>query len=66
MLYVVESFESIAIDEDFKDEGKFLYFKKVLEQNPRNKWMSVNPGSYPQDEDGFENCVKNVDYNCSE
>ena len=59
LFYIVESVENIAIDEDIEDSGKFLYFnKKVLEQNPRNKWMSLNPETYPQDEDGFKDCVK--------
>jgi len=58
LLYVVESFESVAADEDIEDGGNFLSFKTVLEQNPRNKWMSLNPETYPQDEDRFENCVK--------
>ena len=51
---IVESFESVAADGDIEDEGKFLYFKKVLEQYPRNKWMNLDQGSYPQDEEGFK------------
>ena len=58
LLYVVEFFERLASDENIEDEALFLYFKKILEQNARNKWDSLEPETYPQDQDGFKDCVK--------
>ena len=58
LLYVVEFFERLASDENIEDEALFLYFKKILEQNARNKWDSLEPETYPQDQDGFKDCIK--------
>ena len=60
LLNVVESLESVVDDEDIGDEEKFLYFKKVLKQNPRHKWMSLNPETCLQEEGCKDRAYKKV------
>ena len=60
LLNVVESLESVVDDEDIGDEEKFLYFKKVLKQNPRHKWMSLNPETCLQEEGCNDRAYKKV------
>ena len=39
-------------------EEKFEYFRKLLDHDPRAKWMSLNPPTeFLQDEDGFKDCL---------
>ena len=37
LLFIAEYFENIALDENIEDEGKFEYFRKLLDHGPRTK-----------------------------
>ena len=36
---------------------KFEYFREILTYGPRSKWMSLDPPTYEQSDQGFKDCI---------